>query len=64
MTREEAEQSLAEYAAVVASRDDRIAAALAAGVSKNRAHVLSGVARTTINRITEAAIAAETRTSA
>jgi hypothetical protein len=42
---------LTEYAAVVRSRDDRVRAAVAAGISKHRVHVLSGLGRMTIERI-------------
>jgi hypothetical protein len=42
---------LIEYGAVAASRDERIRAAVAAGVSKHRAHQLTGVGRMTIDRI-------------
>jgi hypothetical protein len=51
MTPAEAEEMLAEYAAVVASRDERIRSAIAAGLAKHRVHVLTGVARTTIDKI-------------
>lgn len=42
---------LTEYAAVVRSRDERVRVAVAAGVSKHRVHVLSGLGRMTIDRI-------------
>lgn len=51
MNREEAEALLIEWAAVDRSRDDRIRAALEAGVSKHRIYVLTGIARTTIDRV-------------
>jgi hypothetical protein len=51
MTRDEAEQMLIEYGAVAASRDDRVRAAVAAGVSKNRVHQLTGIGRMTVDRI-------------
>jgi hypothetical protein len=51
MCRDNAEQLLIEYAAVVRSRDDRVRAAVAAGVPKHRVHVLSGLGRMTIERI-------------
>ena len=51
MTPAEAEASLAEWAQVDRSRDDRIRAARLAGLSKHRIHVLTGVARTTIDKI-------------
>lgn len=34
-----------------ASRDDLVRTAVANGISKNRIHVLTGIARTTIDRI-------------
>lgn len=49
--RDEAERELAAYAAVVLGRDDTVMRALAAGISKHRVHVLTGIARTTIDRI-------------
>lgn len=51
LTREEAEKALTDWAANNARRDDLVRAARAAGVSKNRIHVLTGIARTTIDRI-------------
>ena len=51
MCRDEAEQLLMEYAAVVRSRDARVRGAVAAGVPKHRVHVLSGLGRMTIERI-------------
>jgi molybdopterin-guanine dinucleotide biosynthesis protein A len=45
------EQELAEWAASQADRDNLVRAALAAGVTKQRVHELTGIARTTINRI-------------
>ena len=50
-SREEAELMLTEYAAVVRSRDERVRAAVAAGISKHRVHVLGGLGRMTIERI-------------
>lgn len=35
------------------SRDPLVQAALTAGISKHRVHVLTGIARTTINKITK-----------
>jgi hypothetical protein len=52
MTTDEAEAALQAWATV--QRDDLVRAAHGAGVSKNRIHVLTGVARTTIDRILEA----------
>jgi hypothetical protein len=51
MTREEAEAALQAWATV--HRDDLVRAAHAAGVSKNRIHALTGLARTTVDRILE-----------
>jgi hypothetical protein len=51
MTRDEAELMLIEYAGVASSRDDRVRQAVAAGVSKNRVHQLTGIGRMTIDRI-------------
>jgi hypothetical protein len=54
MTREEAEAALQAWATV--QRDDLVRAAHAAGVSKNRIHALTGIARTTVDRILEAPV--------
>ena len=54
MTREEAEAALQAWATV--QRDDLVRAAYAAGVSKNRIHALTGIARTTVDRILEAPV--------
>ncbi|HEY1320711.1 MAG TPA: hypothetical protein VGF32_10715 [Streptosporangiaceae bacterium] len=51
LTLGEAEELLTEWAAVMRSRDDRVRAAVAAGMSKNRVHVLTGIGRMTIDRI-------------
>ncbi len=51
MTVEEAERSLTEWATVSRSRDDRVRAAVVAGVSKHRVHVLTGLGRNTVDRI-------------
>jgi hypothetical protein len=56
MTREEAEAALQAWATV--QRDEIVHAAYRAGVSKNRIHVLTGIARTTIDRILEAPMGA------
>jgi hypothetical protein len=56
MTREEAEAALQAWATV--QRDELIHEAYRAGVSKNRIHVLTGIARTTIDRILEAPMGA------
>jgi hypothetical protein len=52
MTTEEAEAALQAWATV--RRDELVHAAHQSGVSKNRIHVLTGIARTTIDRILEA----------
>ena len=54
MTREEAEAALQAWATV--ERDELIQAAHQAGVSKNRIHVLTGIARSTIDRTLEAPV--------
>jgi hypothetical protein len=46
-----AERELTEYRRWVDGRDDMVRRANAAGVSKNRIHVLTGIARTTLDRI-------------
>ena len=55
MTIRDAETALAlweiERRAQLAARDKLVRDALAAGVSKQRVHVLTGIARTTIDRI-------------
>lgn len=51
MTQEEAEAALQAWATI--QRDELVQAAYQAGVSKNRIHVLTGIARTTIDRILE-----------
>jgi hypothetical protein len=48
---QEAELMLTQYAAVARSRDERVRSAVAAGVSKHRVHVLTGIGRMTIERI-------------
>lgn len=42
---------LAEWVEVTSSRDDRVREAVAAGLSKHRVHVLTRIARTTVDRI-------------
>ncbi len=42
---------LIEWATVTRDRDNRIRWAVAAGVSKHRVWVLTGIARTTIDRV-------------
>ncbi len=51
MNQEEAEQALTAWASI--ERDDLVRAAHEAGVSKNRIHLITGIARTTIDRILE-----------
>lgn len=47
----QAEAALAGYAETLSGRDALVLAALGAGLTKNRVHVLSGIARTTIDKI-------------
>ncbi len=54
MTTEEAEAALQAWATV--QRDELVQAAYQAGVSKNRIHAITGIARTTIDRILEAPV--------
>lgn len=51
VTREEAEKALVCYADTLGGRDRLVLAALSAGLSKHRIYVLSGIARTTIDKI-------------
>jgi len=51
VTADEAIRELAAWAELHRSRDDLIRAAIAAGVTKHKIHVLTGIARTTIDRI-------------
>ena len=51
MTPEEAEHMLSEWFIVTRDRDRRVRAAVAVAVSKHRVHRLTGIARTTIDRI-------------
>jgi hypothetical protein len=51
MTSGEAERLLTEWAASFGGRDALVLAAHRAGVSKHRIHVLTGIARTTLDRI-------------
>jgi hypothetical protein len=51
MRPEEAEQLLIEWAMTNRDRDNLVRAAVASGVSKHRVHELTGIARTTIDRI-------------
>lgn len=43
--------ALADWAENNAKRDDLVRQALAAGMSKRRVHVITGITRTTIDRI-------------
>jgi len=51
LTLRQARELLAEYAAVLRSRDDRVRTTFAAGLSKSEIHRLTGIARTTIDAI-------------
>jgi len=51
MTPEEAEQLLIEWVTVTRDRDNRVRWAVAAGVSKYRVNQLTGIGRSTIDRI-------------
>jgi len=51
MTPEEAEQLLIEWFTVTRDRDNRVRWAVAAGVSKYRVNRLTGIGRSTIDRI-------------
>jgi hypothetical protein len=51
VTTEEAEELLIEWAQVARDRDNRVRAAVGAGVSKYRVHALTGLGRATIDRI-------------
>ena len=51
LTQRQAEELLIQYASVMRSRDDRVRAAFAAGVGKSEIFRLTGIARTTIDRI-------------
>jgi hypothetical protein len=55
MTRKEAEQMLAEWRVVTRDRDNRVRQAVSAGVSKYRVNQLTGIGRSTIDRILAAA---------
>lgn len=54
MTTEQAEAALQAWATV--QRDELVQAAYQAGVSKNRIHAITGIARTTIDRILESPV--------
>jgi len=51
MTPEEAERMLIEWTTVTRSRNERVRAALAAGLTKHRISVVSGISRATIDRL-------------
>ena len=51
MRPEEAEELLIEWVTVTRDRDNRVRAAVAAGVSKYRVNQLTGIGRSTIDRI-------------
>jgi hypothetical protein len=55
MTRDEAEHMLIEWVLVTRDRDNRVCRAVAAGVSKYRVNQLTGIGRSTIDRILAAA---------
>lgn len=59
MTSEEAEAMLLEWRTVVRSRDERVRAAVAAGLSKHRVHVLTGIGRMTVDKILASESAAQ-----
>jgi hypothetical protein len=60
MTKEEAEQMLTEWRVVTRDRDDRVRQAVSAGVSKYRVNQLTGIGRSTIDRILAASAPAGT----
>lgn len=49
--REDAENMLIEWAMVTRDRDNRVRVAVSAGVSKYRVNQLTGIGRSTIDRI-------------
>jgi len=51
MTPGEAERMLSDWVMITRDRDSRVRAAIAAGVSKHRVHQLTGIGRSTIDRI-------------
>lgn len=51
MTPEEAERMLIEWATTVRDRDMLVRSAIAAGVTKQRVRDLTGISRTTIDKI-------------
>ena len=60
MTREEAEQMLTEWRMVTRDRDNRVRRAVSTGVSKYRINQLTGIGRSTIDRILAASAPAGT----
>jgi DNA invertase Pin-like site-specific DNA recombinase len=53
--REMLSQWAAEQASIAGKRDEVVRLAVAAGVSKNEVHKITGIARTTVSRIIDAA---------
>lgn len=51
---------LSEWAVVTRDRDERVRAAVRAGLSKHRVHLLTGIGRSTIDRILAASAAGGT----
>ena len=51
MTPGEAERMLSEWAAVTRDRDTRVRSAVTAGLTKHRLHHITGIGRSTIDRI-------------
>jgi hypothetical protein len=49
--RKRAEHMLSEWAIITRDRDSRVCAAAAAGFSKQRVHRITGIGRSTIDRI-------------
>ncbi len=64
MRPEEAEELLIEWVTVTRDRDNRVRAAVAAGVSKYRVNQLTGISRTTIDGILSAPRGAESTAEA
>jgi hypothetical protein len=59
MASEEAEQMLGEWVLVTRDRDTRVRAAVAAGLTKHRIHLLTGIDRSAIDRILAATATGE-----
>jgi len=55
LTVRQARELLIEWAAVVGSRDDRVRTAFVSGLTKSEISHLTGIARTTIDRIIDSA---------